>query len=62
MKTSITVALILAVLGSVAVAQKKPDVERMGENIANQLKPKLPGWNYKRLEPFGGSTTIVSQT
>jgi hypothetical protein len=62
MRTSIIVALILAALGSVAVAQKKPDVDRMGENIANQLKTRLPGWTYKRLEPFGGSTTIVSQT
>jgi hypothetical protein len=51
----------VALLGFVAVAQQKPDVDRLRENIANQLKSRLPGWNYTRIEPFGPSTTIVSQ-
>ena len=61
MKT-LTLALILVMLAAVAVGQEKPDVERVEEQIASQLKTRLPGWKYKRLEPFGGSTTIVTQT
>jgi hypothetical protein len=61
MKTLINVALILATVASVAVAQAKPDLDQLGQKISSQLESRLPGWRYKPVEPFGPSTNILVQ-
>jgi hypothetical protein len=62
MKTLINIALILATLAAVAVGQGRADADRLGERITKQLEPKLAGWHYKRVEPFGPSSNIVVQS
>lgn len=61
MKTLLSVALILATVASVAVAQGKVDLDHLGEKIGSQLESRLPGWRYKPVEPFGPSTNILVQ-
>jgi hypothetical protein len=61
MKMLINVALVLATVASVAVAQGKADLDQLGEKIATQLESRLPGWRYKPVEPFGPSSNILVQ-
>ena len=61
MKTLMGSALVLAALVFVTAGQGKPDVDRLGEKIANQLKSRLSGWDYTSVEPFGPSSNIVVQ-
>lgn len=62
MKTLMSTALILAAFVSVAVGQRRADVDRVGEKIATQLESRLSGWQHKRVEPFGPSSNIVVQS
>lgn len=52
MKTLLSAGLILAML-AVVQSQTKVDLDRLSEKISSQLESKLPGWQHKRVEPFG---------
>ena len=52
MKSLVSVGLILAVL-AVVQSQEKVDLDALSEKISSQLESKLPGWQYRRVEPFG---------
>ena len=52
MKTLISVGIILAVL-AFAQTQRKEDLDGLSEKIINHLESKLPGWQHRRLPPFG---------
>ena len=61
MKNLCNFAFILATFAAVVVGQGKPDLDRLGEKISSQLESRLPGWHYKRVEPFQPSSTILVQ-
>ena len=61
MKSLINAWLVLATLASVGVGQGKPDLDRLDEKISSHLESKLTGWIHKRVEAFGGSTTVLVQ-
>ena len=52
MKTLVSAGLILAML-AVVQSQRKIDLDALSEKISSQLELKLPGWQHKRVEPFG---------
>ncbi len=52
MKTLISVGIILAVL-ALAQTQGKEDLDGLSEKITTHLESKLPGWQHRRLPPFG---------
>lgn len=52
MKTLIVAGLILAML-TVVQSQGKVDLDALSEKISTQLESKFPGWQHRRVEPFG---------
>jgi hypothetical protein len=62
MKILLSTALVLAALVSVTTAQGKPDLDGLYETISSHLESNLPGWKHKRLPPFGGTTTVLTQS
>jgi len=52
MKTLISVGIILTVL-ALAQSQQKEDLDGLSEKISSHLESKLPGWQHRRLPPFG---------
>lgn len=62
MKTLLSAVLILATLVPVTLAQEKPDLDRLDQQISSQVELNLSGWRHKRLPAFGGSSTVLEQT
>jgi hypothetical protein len=52
MKTLINVGMILTVL-AIAQIQRKEDLDGLSDKITSHLESQLPGWQHRRLPPFG---------
>jgi hypothetical protein len=56
-----TAGIVLVMLVTVAVGQRKEELDRLNEKLNNHLESRLPGWQHKWVEPFRPSSNILVQ-